>query len=105
MITKSQKELLLLHIMAVYTVIIIIIIIIIMDKKGEDAQLHKVISLLENKDSMAASLEYLLYLLKELTEKKERSFLAAFLSSYPDCGPIFHLMELSTNNQDNAIFL
>ena len=76
-----------------------------MDKKGEDAQLHKVISLLENKDSMAAGLEYLLYLLKELTEKKERSFLAAFLSSYPDCGPIFHLMELSTNNQDNAIFL
>ena len=104
MITKSQKELLLLHIMAVYTVIIIIIIIR-MDKKGEDAQLHKVISLLENKDSMAAGLEYLLYLLKELTEKKERSFLAAFLSSYPDCGPIFHLMELSTNNQDNAIFL
>ena len=104
MITKSQKELLLLHIMAVYTVIIIIIIIR-MDKKGEDAQLHKVISLLENKDSMAAGLEYLLYLLKELTEKKERSFLAAFLSSYPDCGPIFHLMELSTNNQDIAIFL
>ena len=104
MITKSQKELLLLHIMAVYTVIIIIRRRR-MDKKGEDAQLHKVISLLENKDSMAAGLEYLLYLLKELTEKKERSFLAAFLSSYPDCGPIFHLMELSTNNQDNAIFL